>query len=190
MKASNLPVRTWYLAMIFMTCTKKGFSACELQRQLGHNRYDTVWSLMHRIRNAMGNRDSRYTLEGLIVFDEGYFGIATPDGIKLKRGRSSQKQTNVAVIAESTYVVDVETETVSKSSRYFKIKALKTHVREEINETVKQSIDNKSILFSDKSTSYIDIADLVETHIMVKSTKEATKTTLNWIHIAISNTKS
>lgn len=189
MHSSKLPVRTWYLAIAFMTSTKKGLSACELQRQLRHKRYDTVWSLMHRIRNAMGNRDSRYTLEGMIEFDEGYFGIATPDGIKLKRGRGSQKQVNIAVMAESTYVEDVESEIISRSCRYFKMKVLKTHLRGEINETVKENIDKKSILFSDKSTSYIDIADLVETHIMEKSTKEATKTTLRWVHIAISNAK-
>jgi len=73
MEGSNLPVRKWYLAMIFMTFSKKGISAKELQHQLGHNRYTTIWSLMHRIRNAMGNRDSQYTLEGTVEFDEAFF---------------------------------------------------------------------------------------------------------------------
>lgn len=100
MENSNLPVRTWYLAMAFMSFTKKGLSAMELQRQLGHKRYDTVWSLMHRIRNAMGNRDALYTLEGMVEFDEAYFEIATVSGIKLKRGKGSEKQQNVAVMAE------------------------------------------------------------------------------------------
>ena len=92
MENSNLPVRTWYLAMLFMTFTKKGISAKELQRQLNHNRYDTIWSLMHRIRNAMGNRDNLYTLNGMVEFDEGYYEIATAEHIKLKRGKGSQKQ--------------------------------------------------------------------------------------------------
>ncbi len=61
----------------------------ELQRQLAHRRYDTVWSFMHRIRNAMGNRYALYTLEGTVEFDEGYFTKATPDGIRLKRGKGS-----------------------------------------------------------------------------------------------------
>ena len=47
MENSNLPIRTWYLAMAFMSYTKKGLSAKELQRQLGHKRYDTVWSLTY-----------------------------------------------------------------------------------------------------------------------------------------------
>src|SRR5690606_41838451 len=33
MENSNLPVRTWYLAMAFMSFTKKGISAHELKRQ-------------------------------------------------------------------------------------------------------------------------------------------------------------
>lgn len=189
MKASNLPIRKWYLAMAFMSATKKGLSACELQRQLGHKRYDTVWSLMHRIRNAMGNRDSQYTLEGMIEFDEAYFEKATPDGIKLKRGKGSQKQQNVAVIAESTYLEDIETGEVSKSCRYFKMKVLYNHKKDAVEEVITNNISEQAIVFSDKSKSYLDIADLVEIHIMEKSSKETTNTTLKWVHIAISNAK-
>ena len=189
MKASNLPIRKWYLAMAFMSATKKGLSACELQRQLGHKRYDTVWSLMHRIRNAMGNRDSQYTLEGMIEFDEAYFEKATPDGIKLKRGKGSQKQQNVAVMAESTYLEDIETGEVSKSCRYFKMKVLYNHKKDAVEEVIANNISEQAIVFSDKSKSYLDIADLVEMHIMEKSSKETTNTTLKWVHIAISNAK-
>ena len=189
MKASNLPIRKWYLAMAFMSATKKGLSACELQRQLGHKRYDTVWSLMHRIRNAMGNRDSQYTLGGMIEFDEAYFEKATPDGIKLKRGKGSQKQQNVAVMAESTYLEDIETGEVSKSCRYFKMKVLYNHKNDAVEEVIANNISEQAIVFSDKSKSYLNIADLVEIHIMEKSSKETTNATLKWVHIAISNAK-
>jgi len=33
MEHSNLSFRVWYLAILFMTATKKGISACEMQRQ-------------------------------------------------------------------------------------------------------------------------------------------------------------
>ena len=189
MQNSNLPVRTWYLAMAFMTFSKKGISASELQRQLSHKRYDTVWSLMHRIRNAMGNRDALYTLEGMIEFDEAYFSKATPDGIKLKRGKGSQKKQNVAVMAESTYVEDIKTGKVSKHVRYFKMKVMEDGSAESVNEEVRQSIDESSIVFSDKSTSYVDIAKIVESHVTEISSKKTTNTTLKWVHIAIANAK-
>lgn len=189
MENSNLPLYKWYLAIFFMTFTKKGVSACELQRQIGHSRYDTVWSLMHRIRNAMGNRDALYTLNGMIEFDEAYFEKATPDGIKLKRGKGSQKQQNVAVLAESIPLENIDTGEISKSCRYYKMKVLEGHKKESINSIIKQNIEENSIVFSDKSTSYIDIKDYVEIHIEEKSSKETTNSTLKWVHIAISNAK-
>jgi hypothetical protein len=73
MENSPLPFRTWFLVMLFMTTTKKGISACELQRQIGHKRYMTIWSVMHRLRKVMGKRDDLYQLSDMIEFDEGYF---------------------------------------------------------------------------------------------------------------------
>lgn len=52
--------------MLLMTATKKGFSTRENQRQLGMKRYEPVWAMAHKLRKAMGKRDDRYTLEGLI----------------------------------------------------------------------------------------------------------------------------
>jgi len=191
MENSNLPFRTWYLAMAFMSFSKKGISAKELQRQLNHPRYRTVWTLMHRIRKAMGERDSLYNLEGMIEFDEGYFSTETSkrDKKNLKRGRGSQKQTNVVVMAESTPLEDIETGKKSKHCRYFKMKVLTSHHSEEINEVVEANFDEKCIVFSDKSTSYVDIAEYVDVHVTEKSTKETTVKSLPWVHIAISNAK-
>lgn len=188
---SNLPFRKWYLAMAFMSYSKKGLSAKELQRQLGHNRYNTVWKMMHRIRKAMGNRDAMYSLEGMIEFDEGYFSTETSkkDKENLKRGRGSQKQTNVAVMAESTPLEDIETGKTSHHCRYFKMKVLESHYSEEINSLIEESFNEKSIVFSDKSTSYVNISDYVEVHVTEKSSNETTVKVLPWVHIAISNAK-
>jgi hypothetical protein len=191
MENAKLPVRKWYLAMAFMSFSKKGISATELQKQLEHSRYETVWVMMHRIREAMGKRDSLYGLSGMVEFDEAYFEVGTSGKGKqnLKRGRGSQKQMNVAVMAESTPLEDIETGREWKQCRYFKMKVLGSQGSGEINQAVQGNIDEQSIVFSDKSTSYIDIANYVEVHITEKSTKEVTTTTLKWVHIAISNAK-
>ena len=189
MENSNLSFRTWYLAMAFMSFSKKGISAKEMQRQLNHKRYNTIWSLMHRIRNAMGNRDNLYVLEGMIEYDEAYFIKVKPENIKLKRGKGSQRTQNVAVMAESTPLEDIYTGKKSKHCRYFKMKALESHKSKEVNKSVKENIDELSILFTDKSSSYLDIKNYVEAHIMEKSTKKTTETTLKWVHIIIANAK-
>ena len=75
MEGSKVSFHTWYLAMAFMTFSKKTISASELQRQLDHPKYDTVWRLMHKIREGMGKRDALYRLEGASEFDEGYFEL-------------------------------------------------------------------------------------------------------------------
>jgi len=186
---SKLPIRKWYLTMAFMSFSKKGISAKELQRQLEHKRYGSIWRMMHKVRAAMGLRDDLYKLEGMIEFDEGYFEKATPENVVLKRGKGSQKQSNVAVMAESTALEDIETGTQSRHCRYFKMKVLDNHQANDINKTVIENIAQTSIVFSDRSTSYVDIADLVEVHVTEKSTNLTTKTTLQWVHIAISNAK-
>lgn len=83
----------------------------------------------------------------------------------------------------------METGVKSNHVRYFKAKVLENHQSSEVNEYVADSFDEKSIVFTDKSTSYVDIADYVEMHVTEKSSKESTKETLRWVHIFISNAK-
>ena len=73
MHGSNLPLLYWFTAIHLLTSTKKTFSAAEMQRQLGHKRYQPIWEMMHKLRSVMGERDSKYNLEGTIELDEGYF---------------------------------------------------------------------------------------------------------------------
>lgn len=189
MEHSNLSFHTWYTCMALMSFSKKGISALEMQRQLGHTRWETVWKLMHKIRAGMGKRDSLYQLSGSVEFDEGYFEQATAEGTPLKRGRGSQRQSKVAVMAEATPLEDLETGRKSSQCRYFKMKTLDSHQKAAANKLIIEYIHEKAVIFSDHSTSYLDFSELVEMHIAEKSTKELTKTTLRWVHITISNAK-
>jgi transposase-like protein len=177
--------------MFLMTATKKGFSSKEIQKQLGLKRYEPVWAMVHKIRKAMGKREARYTLEGMIEFDEGYFTVESSEIEQDKgiRGRGAVGKQSVAIMAESTLLEAIETGEKSTQCRYFKAKVLDDHKAEQINQTIQQSVKEESIIFTDKSTSYVDISDFVELHITEKSSKETTKETLRWVHIAISNAK-
>ncbi len=68
--------------MFFMTVTKKGYSACEMTRQVEHERYKTIWGIMHRLREAMGKRDDKYLLTDMVEFDEGFFPVETPKKVR------------------------------------------------------------------------------------------------------------
>ncbi|WES98228.1 IS1595 family transposase [Chryseobacterium arthrosphaerae] len=191
MENSNLSFLIWYKTMFLMSVTKKGFSAQEIQKQLGLKRYEPVWAMVHKLRKAMGNRDSQYTLEGMIEFDEAYFTVESSPIEQEKgiRGKGSVGKQNVAVMAESVPLEELYTGKKQKQVRYFKARVLQGHDSEQINDTIRESIDNQSIVFTDKSKSYVDISDFVELHVVEKSSEKTTKETLKWVHIAISNAK-
>ena len=175
---------------MLMSATKKGFSSAEIQRQMKHKRYEPVWAMVHKLRVAMGQREDLYKLNDIVEFDEGHFEVETSKEKRnnLKRGKGSQRQKDVAVMAESTPLENPKTNKKSSHLRYVKMKVLKAKDADEINKTVRENIDKKSIIL-DKAKSYIDIEKYVEAHISEKSTKETTSTTLKWVHIAIAYAK-
>lgn len=87
MHGSHLPLTKWFLAMYLVTQDKRGISAVQLARQLDVT-YKTAWYLLHRIRNAMGNRNGKHQLFGIVDFDDAYFGGPT---VGKKRGRGTEK---------------------------------------------------------------------------------------------------
>ena len=191
MEHSNLPIRAWYVAMCFMTSTKKGISACELQRQLGISQYVTVWKLMHKIRAMMGKCDDKYKLKDSVEFDEGFFSVAisSKDRNKLKRGKGSERQVNVAVLAESVPLEDIETGKQNKFCGHFKLKIMTNQKSEAVDAIFNQYVNTNSIVFSDMALHYKGIENNTEQHIKEKSTKETTAKFLKWVHIAIANAK-
>jgi hypothetical protein len=59
---------------------------------------------------VMGQRDNRYTLEGMIEADEGYFAVDA-SAIELnaqKAGRGSKSKSNVMVMAERPVLENIE----------------------------------------------------------------------------------
>jgi len=189
MHDSKLPVRVWYQCMMLMMMTKKAISAHEMRRQLGMKNYRPVWEMMHKIRRAMGQRDDRYGLEGMIEFDEAHFSVPVKKGTKLKRGKGSQRKSSVAVMAESTPLEDPQTGKKSSHCRYFKMKVLPKQESEDINQVVENDVTNQAIVFSDKAKNFVDIAKFVEAHVTEYSEEHTRTKGLQWVHIAISNAK-
>lgn len=191
MENSNLPIRIWMMAITFISATKKGFSASELQKQLGMKRYEPVFRMYHKLRAVMGQRDDRYRLEDMVEYDEAYVGKSTKAQIrnKLKRGRGTQKQSKVAVMAESTVLEDPESGKLNKSCRYFKMKKIKNLEAKTAQALIKEYIDSDSVLQTDKSTTFSDLSDCIDVHVReISGTKEG-NFNLKWVHIAISNLK-
>lgn len=69
------------------------------------------------------------------------------------------------------------------------MKVLSGQEAKDINDVVAESLDEKTIVFSDKAKNFLDIANNVEGHVTEYSDEHTNKTTLKWVHIAISNAK-
>ena len=191
MESSKLSFHTWYTAMAFMSFSKKGISASELQRQLDHSRYETVWKLMHKIRKVMGQRDGLYLLEDMIEIDKAYIKVETTEyeKSKTKRGRGSTDLQAVTIMAESTPLENIDTGKKSRHVRFYKMKVLENHTADAIENNLEEAIDEDIVLFTDQNRSYSNLADIVSVHVSEKSSHETTVSTLKWVHIAISNLK-
>ena len=82
-----MPLTQWFLAFYLVCQDKRGISAVQLSSQLGTT-YKTAWYMLKRIRAAMGQRDEKHQLGGIIEFDDAYFGGST---VGRKRGRGTEK---------------------------------------------------------------------------------------------------
>ena len=202
---SQLPYSYWYFGMMMLTSTKKSFSALEIQRQLGHLYYEPIWYMLHKIRHAMGKRDDNYTLSNEVELDEGFFEIVPNkedrDKIvielkdnegKYKRGKGSQKQATVLVMAESKTVepTDKYKHKPTKKVRYIKMQLLDDLCKATTNEQIEKAIDPKSSAITDGANNYNDLQNKLTNHkAVVIELKKDTSKILPWVHIAISNAK-
>lgn len=96
---TKVPLRKWFWLIYRMAISRTGVSIAEMGRELGIRDYKTIWVMAHKIRGAMGQRDSMYRLAGLVEMDESFFG---PKSREAKRGRGSERKTTV-LIAVSIY---------------------------------------------------------------------------------------
>lgn len=80
-----------------MSSQKTGVSIQGLQRLLGIKSYRTAWSMAHKVRKAMADRDASYQLANLVEMDDSYFG---PSG-RGQRGRGSKGKVPVVVAVEN-----------------------------------------------------------------------------------------
>lgn len=72
MTDTNLPLKTWLLAIHLIHTSRKGISAMQLHKTLGVT-YKTAWFLGHRIREAM-QADRSLFRGGVVEVDETYVG--------------------------------------------------------------------------------------------------------------------
>jgi hypothetical protein len=85
----------WFWAAYLMTTATPGISATQLARQLGIERHETTWMMLHKLRRAMVNPE-RTLLAGTVEIDEYFVGGEEP-GLRGGRARGDKALVVVAV---------------------------------------------------------------------------------------------
>ena len=70
---TNKPLKDWFRVIHLMLTSKKGMSALQIYRFLGFGSYKTAWSMCHRVRTALADRNFE-KLAGIVEVDETFIG--------------------------------------------------------------------------------------------------------------------
>lgn len=164
---SHVDLQKWFILIALMLNAKKGLSACQAARDLGMRR-PTVWSMMHRIRKAMGTDEAKL-LSGIVEMDETYVGGKPRKESKdkdddgnyptNKRGRGTKKECVVGMVERDGKVK-------AKHMNNKKLKGI------DLQELVRKNVDtNNSTLITDEFRAYSRMYNLIQ-HLQVNHQKE------------------
>ena len=192
MESSKLPFQYWIYAIYLVTMTKKGISALELKRQLGHKRYEPIWAMLHKIRAVMGQRDRKYMLDGVVELDDAFYKTHNDedDSEEQKRGRGSKSQSKVLVMSK----IDPKRgrpkkHRKSSAFRYIRMVVIPNSSAFTMNKETEEKLLPQTTVKTDGWRGFRNIKEIVNKHIsQVVPPQEASKV-LPWVHTMISNTK-
>jgi transposase-like protein len=175
MDKSRTPLKKWFLAIYLMGKDKRGCSAMQLKREL-KIAYDTAWTISHKIRKAMGDRDENYLLSGIVEIDDGFFGA--PSEGEGKRGRGTDKTPIVIGLS-----------LVNGQPGYIKAQVLPAVDGDSITEFAANNIEKGSSVASDGFRAYRKLRERGYVHVPENFDPNENPEHLKWLHIVISNLK-
>ena len=167
----------WLKAICFVMQGRRGVSATELQAELEKNSYGTTWVMLHKIREALRQRDEKYKLKDIIELDGAVFGR-----------RETDNQSEVLVAIESKDWVDEKGQ--KKSRAGFAKVMVASETKKEAQEFVDKAIQKNSMVNTDGSPSLINLHGVDVDYQVMGNNKEALDHWLPWVHKFISNSKA
>lgn len=160
---SRIPLRLWFRAMWQVVSQKQGISALGLQRILGLNRYETTWTMLHRLRIAMV-RPGRDLLTGPVQVDETYIGGPRSG----KRGRGAAGKTLVLVIVEDK----------DKSAGRIRLHKVKNASGSSLIPAIQECVQPNSEVRTDGWEGYSQLSSLDYKHTIIRETADVGKNLL------------
>ena len=173
---TRTPLTKWFWMILLIGRQKSGISMLSLQRLLEIKTYRTVWTMGHKIRKAMTDRDSSYQLAGLLEMDDAFFGPSKPG----KRGRGAEGKAKVVVAVE----------TRNDRPRFAKMRKLQTVSGTELVSQLQDCLKDDVVIRTDGWRAYRQLVSDPRQHDphVVGSGPNAVKI-LPWVHALIANVK-
>jgi transposase-like protein len=176
MHGTHTPLVKWFWAIYLASRDKRGISALRLKGELAVC-YTTAWTMLHKIRKAMGERDAKYQLAGLVEVDDSYFGGPKSGG---KRGRGTEKRQVIVGVSLS-----------GKKQPCFVKMAISENIKHETLAAFAQAhIEKGAVISSDAYTSYLKAFNSGKYRHEPKRFTKADKDHLKWLHVFVSNAKT
>lgn len=172
---TRTPLQKWFHAIYLEASDKRGVAALALTKKLKIS-YWVAWTMLSKIREAMGKRDAKYLLAGLVELDDGFVGAPDKGG---KRGRGTGKQ---QVVAEAA--------TNGEAVYYAKMKAVDNFTQETVEELAKETIAPGATVKTDALAVNKAVAKSGYDHIEVTVKGKDPAEELKWVHILLSNVKA
>ncbi len=169
-------LRIWFWIIFLVAKDKRGISARALNREFPIS-YPTAWNMLHKIRKAMGERDSHYNLYGIVEIDEAYFGRSTAGE---KRGRGTEKKKVLVSVS------------VNKHGRpqYAKMEVLSDLKKSTITREIQDTVLPQSIIKTDGFKSYSGLDELDYNHTTFADINTHIADILKSVHTLIGNVKA
>lgn len=178
MENSKIPMLVWVRSIYFVMQGKRGISALELKQNLELISYDTTWKILHKIREALRQRDAQYKLrQGYIELDGAIFGRKT-----------TGNSVSVFVAIETKDWIDKNGSHKSKAG-FAKVMVGK-ETQWDAQGFVTDNIEPGVNLKTDGSYAYKNLVGVNVRSEKVFKDKEILDRWLPWVHKFISNSKS
>jgi transposase-like protein len=173
MHRSHVPLKKWFWAIYLVACDKRGISALALMGKI-EVCYETAWNMLRRIRAAMEMRDDHYILDGIVEFDDSYFG----GKIKGKAGRAAGNQGVFVAVSKNKEGHPI----------YLKMKVTENIQKPAVTDFVSQHIAQGSTVQTDGFNAYRK--PLEKGYIHEREVFTPDGELLKWLHHMIGNAKA
>lgn len=160
---TRTPLLIWFWMVYLIAQDKGGVTMLKLSNDLDMH-YDTVWNLVHKIRNAMAARDQAITLAGFIELDEAIIGPEArktgrpgndPEGaVRPRKKRLGRRRSSKTPVGKTQCEAIVMVERENMHAGNVAVRVVQGTTRADIREVVEQRVEPGQMFRTDAAQSH------------------------------------